>query len=70
MADLERFFSMEAAGVKGLFKEAVVSLQDLVKQNERDRCMPAPASGLVLQFCLLISMACTLKGRAQTSRLP
>ena len=36
-ADLERFFNLEPAGVKGLFKEAFASLQELVKQDEPSR---------------------------------
>ena len=46
VADLETFFSLEAAGVKGLFKEACAFLQELVKQDERERREPAPSSGL------------------------
>ena len=44
VADLETFFSLEAAGVKG-FKEACAFLQELVKQDERERREPAPSSG-------------------------
>ena len=47
VADLETFFSLEAAGVKGLFKEACAFLQELVKQDERERREPAPSSGLI-----------------------
>ena len=51
-ADLERFFNLEPAGVKGLFKEAVASLQELVKQDERDRSAPASSSGLSVAACV------------------
>ena len=44
-ADLETFFNLEPAGVKGLFKEAFAALQDLVKQDERERSEPARSSG-------------------------
>ena len=44
-SDLETFLNLEPAGVKGLFKEAFAFLQDLVKQDERERSEPAPSSG-------------------------
>ena len=42
-SDLETFLKLEPAGVKGLFKEAFAFLQDLVKQDERERSEPAPS---------------------------
>ena len=50
-ADLETFLNLEPAGVKGLFKEACAFLQDLVKQDERERSEPAPSSGLIIAVC-------------------
>ena len=47
-ADLETFLSFEPAGVKGLFKEACAFLQELVKQDKRERSEPAPSSGLIV----------------------
>ena len=48
VADLETFLNLEPAGVKGLFKEACAFLQELVKQDERERSEPAPSSGLIV----------------------
>ena len=47
--------NLEPAGVKGLFKEAFAFLQELVKQDERERRAPAPSSGVVAAvfFCRL-----------------
>ena len=45
VSDLETSLNPEPAGVKGLFKEAFGLLQDLVKQDERERSKPAQSSG-------------------------
>ena len=61
VADLETFFSLEAAGVKGLFKEACAFLQELVKQDERERREPAPSSGLIgvgALMCVFVTSPC------------
>ena len=61
VADLETFFNLEPAGVKGLFKEACAFLQELVKQDERERREPAPSSGLIgvaALMCVFVTSPC------------